>query len=63
MSPPSTKSAGFGNSMTAREAAQPAVETRSEFRYRIEAASPQVIKAGRLRLVIPTLPMARQRRW
>jgi hypothetical protein len=49
--------------MTAREAAQPAVETRSEFRYGIEAASLQVIKAGRLRLVIPSSPMARQSRW
>jgi hypothetical protein len=42
MSPPSTKNAAFENSTTSREAAPTAVETRSEFRYRIEASHPHL---------------------
>jgi hypothetical protein len=41
MSPPSTESAAFENSTTVREAASTVVETRSEFRYKIDAAAPQ----------------------
>jgi mRNA-degrading endonuclease toxin of MazEF toxin-antitoxin module len=41
MSPPSTENTAFENSTTSREATPTAVETRSEFRYRIEAAAPQ----------------------
>jgi hypothetical protein len=40
--------------MLSREAAPTAVETRSEFRYKIEAAAPQQTRAGRPRPVIPT---------
>jgi hypothetical protein len=56
-----SKSVAFENSTTSREATQTAVETRSEFRYKFEAAAPQQTRAGRPRLVIPTSPMARQR--
>jgi hypothetical protein len=42
MSPPRTESAAFENSTTSREATPTAVETRSEFRYRIEAVAPQL---------------------
>jgi hypothetical protein len=48
MSPPSMESAAFENSITAREAAPTAVETRSEFRYRFEAAAPQKMARQRL---------------
>jgi hypothetical protein len=46
MSPPSTDGAVFEIPTTSREAAPTAVETRSEFRYRFEAAAPQKIGAA-----------------
>jgi hypothetical protein len=58
MSPTSTKRAAIENSTAACETAPNAVETRSEFRYRIEAASPQLIQAGRPRPVIYTFCIA-----
>jgi hypothetical protein len=57
MSQPKSGRAAFENSTAACEAMPTAVETRSEFRYRIEAAAPQVIQTGRLRPVIPTSPI------
>jgi hypothetical protein len=39
---PCTKNAAFENSTTSREATPTAVETRSEFRYRIEAGHPHL---------------------
>ena len=40
--------------MLSRKAAPTAVETRSEFRYKFEAAAPQQNQAPRARPVIPT---------
>jgi hypothetical protein len=44
MSPTCTKSPAFEISTASREATPNAVETRSEFRYKIQAAAPQVIR-------------------
>jgi hypothetical protein len=46
MSPRSSESAAFEISTAAREATPTAVETRSEFRYRIEAAAPRQIRSA-----------------